>query len=196
MAERVYKPFYHHLESPNAEAIKARFWEKVEIANPEDCWRWTAKANSKGYGFFKIASYHQVAAHRLSWAIHNRRDPGELLTLHNCDNPQCVNPVHLRLGTDFDNMEDKMSRGRHRNGDRKGAKNGANKLDLATLAQVIAGFQIGLSNTEIANRLGVSHATISLIRLGKSWTEDSAKLGWKPTPKFKRAVSRPSGERG
>lgn len=85
----------------------ARFEAKYEECGPADCWLWTAGAFGDGYGRFTLAgSYYQ--AHRIAWAVAYSEDPGDDLVLHHCDRVKCVNPNHLYLGDQTDNM--RMSR--------------------------------------------------------------------------------------
>lgn len=170
------------------ESVKRRFWEKVDVRLGGECWPWTANKGGNGYGKFKVASYHTVNAHRVAWALFNSADPGESLVLHSCDNPLCANPSHLRLGTHEDNMQDKIDRGRCRNGRRSGEANGNAKLSSGDVATIVAGFQVGMNNTQIAAQVGVHHATISLIRLGRIWQAETAALGWRPAKPFERPI--------
>ena len=90
----------------------ADYWrDKIasKIAVEGDCWAWQGVTNGKGYGVIYTARYGargRYFAHRVSWAIANRRNPVPLLVLHHCDNPPCVNPAHLYLGTALDNAKD------------------------------------------------------------------------------------------
>lgn len=103
---------------------KERFFEKVEQpANGSACWIWTASRNSYGYGnFFYDGRVQQ--AHRVSLKLFRNTDAGELLVCHRCDNPRCVNPDHLFLGTHTDNARDKMKKGRHTGANKTHCKNG------------------------------------------------------------------------
>ena len=91
----------------------ARFWVKVAMGQPNECWPWQAYRDRKsGYGKFTTKYPVNVAAHRYAYAtVHG--DPGELIVRHTCDNRRCCNPAHLVIGTHQDNMDDMVSRGRH-----------------------------------------------------------------------------------
>lgn len=96
------------------EQVRKNFWAKVDMAGPCDCWPWKGARNVWGYGTFRFRE-HNTQAHRVSWFMQHGVMPA-LDLLHSCDNPRCVNPAHLRPGTDQDNMDEKMAKGRHRHG--------------------------------------------------------------------------------
>ena len=100
-----------------------RFWDKVDKSG--DCWMWTAYKDQKGYGRFGIGS-KLYSAHRLSYEWSYGDFDKKLCVCHTCDNPGCVNPEHLWLGTRRDNNIDRDNKGRHNNGfqDRIKCKNG------------------------------------------------------------------------
>ena len=105
--------------------VEERFWEKVKKST--DCWNWTAGTNSKGYGRILNSRKEcegEISAHRLSWVLHNGPIPEGLQVLHNCDNPPCVRPDHLFLGTNLDNMRDKKNKGRSANSNKEVCING------------------------------------------------------------------------
>jgi hypothetical protein len=91
-------------------AFEWRFWKYVN--KTDGCWLWTGAIGGSGYGLLGVEN-RNVPAHRLSWQIHNGPIPDGLLVCHTCDNPPCVNPAHLWLGTNLDNARDKMAKGRH-----------------------------------------------------------------------------------
>ena len=93
-------------------AIAERFFTKV--SKTSNCWLWTGYRKHNGYGQ-SWANGKKVLAHRLSYEIHTGASPGAARVLHHCDNPPCVNPAHLYLGTMADNMRDCLLRGRHGN---------------------------------------------------------------------------------
>ena len=94
----------------NDPAVWFRFWDKVRLG--PGCWEWQAAANTKGYGNFKLNGRVQTAT-RVVWKWLRGPDPGRLMVLHHCDNPACVNPGHLFLGTATDNARDSVDKGRH-----------------------------------------------------------------------------------
>jgi hypothetical protein len=91
-----------------------RFWEKVDVQGPDDCWNWTAG----GVGGYGRIGYQRkgLLAHRLSARLAFGMFDERLNVLHTCDNPPCVNPAHLYLGDQVDNVRDAITRGRFRNG--------------------------------------------------------------------------------
>lgn len=92
---------------------EVRFWEKVEKSGEDECWEWIGGYSSDGYGGFTVDG-KSYGAHRYSYMITFGKIPEGLWVLHDCDNPRCVNPNHLKLGTPKDNSEDIVIRGRHR----------------------------------------------------------------------------------
>jgi len=107
----------------------SRFMDKVHKDPDTGCWEWTAGKDRAGYGAFRINN-KTYKSHRLI-AEHHGKDITDKVVRHQCDNPGCVNPDHLLTGTQADNIQDMMDRGRHA----QGSNNGASKL---TESQVIA----------------------------------------------------------
>ena len=90
--------------------MEERFWKRVQ--KTETCWLWTGAKNKKGYGTFYISKYEPIGAHRFSYLLAEGKSPEELFVCHKCDNPSCVRPDHLFLGTNTDNMRDAKKKGR------------------------------------------------------------------------------------
>lgn len=92
-------------------SINERFWSKVEKSGA--CWIWTGFVDPKGYGAISTQRGHRpLQTHRLSWEMANGKIPDGAMVLHRCDNPRCVNPDHLFLGTAADNTHDMMNKDR------------------------------------------------------------------------------------
>jgi hypothetical protein len=133
----------------------------------DGCWEWTAAKDADGYGKFKgeACGVIYTSAHRYSWVLHNGRPvPEGLVVCHSCDNPSCVNPAHLWLGTNDDNMKDKVAKGRQR------VPRGEEHPDaLLTEAQVRAILVDPRPYTALAAEYGVKPSTIGSVKNRVSW---------------------------
>ena len=88
------------------------FWNLITKRSDDECWEWTGPTWPNGYGCFKVNGTRHVSS-RLAFLLTRPGDPSGLMVRHDCDNPICCNPWHLRVGTGSDNMVDCLSRGRH-----------------------------------------------------------------------------------
>lgn len=91
-------------------SITERFWSKVRRS--AGCWEWTASRTKRGYGQFLLTTGRPILAHRMVWVLTHGVIPDGLYVCHKCDNPQCVRPDHLFLGSQGDNMRDMSAKGR------------------------------------------------------------------------------------
>jgi hypothetical protein len=149
----------------------ASFWAKTVKAAGNECWLWTGGLISTGYGLLS-AHGKLTLAHRYSYAIHNGTIADGLHVLHSCDNPRCVNPAHLFLGTNNDNIRDRMAKGRGRGIPRpsiRGANHHSAKLTDDAVREIRALAAQGIPHNEIARRFGVSHVVANKIVNRKSW---------------------------
>ena len=109
-------PLITSTPGPEPRPIEDRFWEKVAIGNPNECWIWQGSFHSQGYGqLWHNELKRNIGAHRVSMFIHTGKLNDTLQVCHTCDNPSCVNPNHLYFGTTQDNAIDRETRlrGRH-----------------------------------------------------------------------------------
>lgn len=152
-----------------SDSVKQRFLAKIE-KQPSGCWQWTASTAKGGYGQFNVGGKNWKA-HRLSWILHGGADPEGLCVCHKCDNPRCVNPDHMFLGTHLDNVRDKISKGRCGHTGARGALNGAVKVRDVPVEQIKQLKAEGKTVREIGPMFGLSKSTISNIINGKHWSE-------------------------
>lgn len=97
--------------------LAQRFWEKVCIKSEEECWNWLAGKHNKGYGYFytgRKEDRKSEFAHRISYELWYSKPSREKVVMHTCDNTSCVNPFHLKLGTQLDNTKDRDTKGRNK----------------------------------------------------------------------------------
>lgn len=140
-----------------------RFWERVDKRGPDDCWPWMGFRTSTGYGRTSLL-HRTYQAHRVSWALAFGPVPDGLHVLHRCDNPPCVNPAHLFVGTHEDNMRDREKKGRCVHP--RGEQHGCAKLTAANVIEIRASSE---SQTALAARFGVTQAAINYVILRRSW---------------------------
>ena len=140
---------------------EARFWAKVAKGDPADCWTWTAYTDRDGYGRFSLNG-NPRRAHRVSVRL-DGRDPTGKVVRHACDNPSCVNPAHLKVGTQRKNMRDRDRRDRGP----RGARNGQAKLSKQ---EVLAIRKTTRPSRVVAQQYNVSPSQIRAIRSGGSWS--------------------------
>lgn len=146
--------------------LKKRFWEKVAKSGTNECWIWTASVAGKGYGQIKSPKERrQVYAHRLSYEMHKGKIPKGMLVCHRCDNPRCVNPKHLFLGSPADNLGDMAAKDRHLYGER----NAEHRLTEQAVHSVFDLSENGWSQYRIAKHVGVGQPQVGRILRGERW---------------------------
>jgi hypothetical protein len=150
-------------ETPGKKTIAERFWAKVR--KTDACWLWTGNHSPSGYGVIRIYGGHRTGAHRASWYIHHGAIPDGLFVCHRCDNPACVNPAHLFLGTCADNVADKVAKGRQR----KGTGIHTCKLSEQQVREIRTRVLNGEPKRALAREYGVHGRLVGLISDGAIW---------------------------
>lgn len=146
-----------------------RFWSKVDRRGPNDCWPWLASLQGQ-YGQFYWRG-RPLKASRAAWILTNG-SPGRLHVLHKCDNPLCVNPKHLFLGTHADNLKDMWSKGRARPWPQTRSRGEASpvaKLTERAVRKMRRERAAGATYIALAKRYGVDRMTIKAAVLRKTW---------------------------
>lgn len=148
---------------PHTAADVARFNARVQRADGDACWIWLGPTfDERGYGAFTLRR-RAVRAHRFIWhATTGQEIPDGMVVRHSCDNPRCVRPSHLLLGTGQDNVDDRQARGRTARGER------AAKAKL-TAAQVVAIRADQRGHARVAADYGVARSLVQRIRQRKHW---------------------------
>jgi hypothetical protein len=152
-----------------------RFWAHVDKNGPVPsvdpklgpCWLWTGPKERSGHGRIRISTAgERDGAHRFAYQLLLRVDPGELFVCHRCDNPPCVNPDHLFLGTHQDNMSDRDSKMRHCHGSRSPNT----RLTEATVLEIRRLYATGEHSQEsLAKRFRLGQVSVSRLLLRKTW---------------------------
>lgn len=158
------------------QALTERFWAKVQKGEPDSCWLWTGACYLSGYGKLyagrvdgKMLAHY---AHRLSWELdHGHPVPDAGKILHRCDNPPCVNPAHLYLGTPADNARDRGERRRGKEHRQHGEANDNAKLTEVQVRAIIVELQRlpRRSQASIAEQFGIKQPQVSRIMRRVNW---------------------------
>lgn len=146
-------------------SIEERFWSKVN--KTDNCWLWQGGISNR-YGQIKISkSRKQISVHRYSYELHYGIISNNLFVCHKCDNPLCVRPDHLFLGTYLENIQDMLDKKRHNYGS-KHSMSKLNENDIIEIKLALQNPYCGI-NKDLANKYNVNHRTISNIKLNKNW---------------------------
>lgn len=147
----------------NTDNVRERLWSKIDTldgnATDEDCWLWTGGKTPDGYGVFKYGP--QQLAHRALWIVYKHDLTKRQHLCHKCDNPSCVNPSHLFVGTPLDNHNDKVSKGRayYPKGN-SGLDNSYSRMTKEMLVKAVRLKAEGKSYREVAAEIGVNYQTV------------------------------------
>lgn len=146
--------------------LQKRFEDKYLPVTESGCWLWLANVDEDGYGKIKVHS-QQARAHRVSYELHVGLIPPGLFVLHSCDTPACVNPSHLFLGTNTDNMRDRENkkRGNHAVGETHGSA----RLMPDAVLTIRARLALGETQQAIADDYGLARQTVGNIKTRKIW---------------------------
>ena len=142
------------------------FQDRVMVDPATGCWVWAHYRKPDGYGQFNYAG-RAVLAHRAAFEAVNGVVPEGMCVCHRCDNPPCVNPDHLFLGTHADNMRDMSRKGR--SGAPQGERHGAAKLSEHDVSVIKILLDLGVKQHRLATLYGVSKASVSNINTGRKW---------------------------
>ena len=161
-------------KGPTPKSLAERFWAKV--VRGDGCWGWSGQVDGGGYGRMRGPAIdghrgNNVVASRISWMLHTGDIPPGLCVLHRCDNPPCVRPDHLFLGTLGDNNKDATSKGRNA----RGHKNGQSKLSDNDVIDIKSRISRGDVQRRIAEDYGVTFQLISEIARGNLWKDRPSK---------------------
>jgi hypothetical protein len=147
-------------------ALADRFWAAVQ--KTESCWLWTGKKCPDGYG--NMVHQRKVwGTHRVSWLLHNGAIPDGMCVLHRCDNPPCVNPAHLFLGTHRENIADCVAKGRNSTAGFRGERHHRARVGVADVIEIRRLATTGVSLNAVARQYGVTDSSIRHIVHRRSW---------------------------
>ena len=151
-------------------SVSERFWEKVDIRSDDECWNWKASIRSDGYGQLNRGKrgLGMESAHRVSWTIHFGDIPVGLHILHSCDNKLCVNPSHLFLGTNSDNVSDKVKKDRQMKGESVPTSK-LNRKDIKEIRKLYVPWSRDYSIASLAKQFNVSYAAIYKVVSRETW---------------------------
>ena len=145
--------------------VRARFEARAYPEPNTGCWLWATQADPYGYGNFSFGNKNRLA-HRASYMIYKGEIPDGLFVCHSCDMPACVNPEHLFLGTNLDNMLDRDSKQRQA----RGKAIPQTKLSLEEVIQIREAYAVGNTTyNRLAKQFNVKDTTIQAIIQRKSW---------------------------
>lgn len=147
--------------------LEWNFWSKLRISK-SGCWEYPVKSKGSPYGIMRNGTGHTEKPHRFSWRLTQGDIADGLFVLHKCDNPCCVRPSHLSLGSHFDNMRDMASKGR--TGVHRGENNYLAKIDDKIALEIKEMWATGnFYKMDIARKFNVSHSLVWNVINGNTW---------------------------
>lgn len=178
--------------------LEDRFWSKVNKSGPipahkmelGPCWVWTASTSGAGYGQFWIKGRGLRGSHTVSWSLMHGPIPDGMDVCHHCDNPPCVRPDHLFLGTRSENMRDMGRKGRGGRGGAKGEQNSHAKLTESQVIEIRTRFAAGELGYVLAAEFGLGFRKLSRIVCGHAWGHVGGPIQPWDSPRRKAARER------
>lgn len=159
------------------ESFYRRYWEKVDVRGDDECWPWVA-GKTNGYGIIYVYRYGRKTTARAARAflqsLRGRVLPSQVFVCHTCDNPSCVNPRHLFLGTLSDNQRDMARKKRSAIGERN-PKAKITQRDVEIIRDTYAAGST--TQTVLAKKYGLAQSTVSMIIRGARWPHVKGAIG-------------------
>lgn len=159
---------YPFVRGHKGRSLSDRFWSKVRIADNNACWIWQGTISTTGYGAIGVKGKTLIAS-RVAWELTYGTIPVGSHVCHQCDNPKCVNPSHLFLGSPKTNSDDKIAKGRWKGNKKVGNDRPQAKLTPADVLRIRELAASGVSHRKIAKMYPVEHTAIDAIILRKTW---------------------------
>lgn len=153
-------------------ALANRFWSKVQIGEPDECWPWTASKGFRNYGKFKLCDTY-VNAHRIAYWLDRGVYPNDIVIRHTCDNPICCNPSHLIGGTQTDNIRDKTTRNRQATTTCAHPRFYAGEIELMRLLRIVQHSRQGYTRYKFSSGM--------VAKMFKTYPESIRKIWESPT---------------